>query len=1099
MSRATATVLFTDLVGSTELRGQIGEEAAEELRRTHDRLLVEAVEAHSGQVIKGLGDGIMATFAGAADAVAAAVGIQQAIDRRNRSGTGQAPLSVRIGLSAGDVTFEDGDVHGTPVIEASRLCAAASGGEIMLSEVVRLLAGLADDGVTDRGFLELKGLSKPVSAWVVPWEPTAASLIPMPALLTDVGRIFVGRDAELDRLGQLWKEAAAGERRVALLAGEPGVGKTRLAAELAASAHEEGALVLVGRCDEDLGVPYQPFVEALRHFVDHAPADDLPDRLGRYGGELVRLVPELTERVPGLSPPLSSDPETERYRLFDAVAAWLSAMSTGHPALVVLDDLQWAAKPTLLLLRHVTRSPELRGLFILGTYRDTDIGHGHPLAEVLADMRRQGGVDRLSLRGLDPSGVTAYMEEAAGHTLDDADLDVARAVYEETEGNPFFVREVFRHLAESGVIARQGGRWTTRLPLDELGIPESVRDVVGRRLSRLSDDANQVLRIAAVVGAEFDLSVVQIVAGADENAVLASMEEASLAHLVIEATNLVNRYRFAHALVRDTLYGELSTSRRVSLHRHVAQAIETLHAGRLDDHLPALAHHWGRASAPAGDTAKAVEYATRAGDRALAQLAHDEAAAYYRQALEVRQAAGFGADGQACELMISLGEAQRRAGDPAHRQTLLDAARLAQSRGDTEALARAALANSRQAVMTSFALVDRERVAVLEAALQALGDDPGAVRARLLATLALELTFTGEPSRCRLLSDEALAEARGLGNDTTLAHVLAARSYTIAAPANVAERRANGEELEATARRIGDPMMHAWARFHRYRAHMELGALGEAQGDVEVLGCLADDLGDPTLRWCAAWVRAAYLAAVGSLNDAERHLALAAEMGATSGQPDAPIFEAALRVGLLAEQGRIDEVEGILASALEAYPRFFPLRAMAALVDAELGRLDDAKARFDALAASEFTDIPVNTVWMATITMLVLVASRLGDRPRSRILHELLVPYSELIAGTPALWFGSVSHYLALLDTILGRFNEAEAGFAEAEAIHVRIGAPIWLARTRLEWARMLLTRRQSGDNERARELLGPALATARELGLAKVERDTIALLQDGT
>jgi tetratricopeptide (TPR) repeat protein len=449
--------------------------------------------------------------------------------------------------------------------------------------------------------------------------------------------------------------------------------------------------------------------------------------------------------------------------------------------------------------------------------------------------------------------------------------------------------------------------------------------------------------------------------------------------------------------------------------------------------------------------------------------------------------------------MISLGEAQRRAGDPAHRQTLLDAARLAQSRGDTEALARAALANSRQAVMTSVLLVDRERVAVLEAALQALGDDPGAVRARLLATLALELTFTGEPSRCRLLSDEALAEARGLGNDITLAHVLAARSYTIAAPANVAERRANGEELEATARRIGDPMMHAWARFHRYRAHMELGALGEAQGDVEVLGCLADDLGDPTLRWCAAWVRAAYLAAVGSLNDAERHLALAAEMGATSGQPDAPIFEAALRVGLLAEQGRIDEVEGILASALEAYPRFFPLRAMAALVDAELGRLDDAKARFDALAASEFTDIPVNTVWMATITMLVLVASRLGDRPRSRILHELLVPYSELIAGTPALWFGSVSHYLALLDTILGRFNEAEAGFAEAEAIHVRIGAPIWLARTRLEWARMLLTRRQSGDNERARELLGPALATARELGLAKVERDTIALLQDGT
>jgi class 3 adenylate cyclase len=237
----TATVLFTDLVGSTELRARLGEEAADDLRRTHDRLLTEAVERHDGQVLKGLGDGIMATFAGASDAVAAAVAVQQAVNRLNHSAKVAVPLAVRVGLSAGDVAFEHDDVHGTPVVEASRLCAAAGGGEILAADVVRILAGsIVGHDFVSVGPLELKGLDHPVGAVRVGWEPAAVSTMPMPALLTGVGRIFVGRDAEFQRLQQLWKEAAARERRVALLTGEPGVGKTRLAAELALDAHDGG-------------------------------------------------------------------------------------------------------------------------------------------------------------------------------------------------------------------------------------------------------------------------------------------------------------------------------------------------------------------------------------------------------------------------------------------------------------------------------------------------------------------------------------------------------------------------------------------------------------------------------------------------------------------------------------------------------------------------------------------------------------------------------------------------------------------------------------------------------------------------------------------
>jgi class 3 adenylate cyclase/tetratricopeptide (TPR) repeat protein len=1095
MGRTTATILFTDLVGSTELRGRLGEEAADELRRRHDQALAQAVATREGRVVKGLGDGIMATFSGASDAVAAAVAIQRAIDRLNRSGKTPVPVSVRVGLSAGDVTFEDDDVHGTPVIEASRLCAAANGGEILASEGVRWLTRA--DGphrFTPTGSLELKGLADPVPAVRVEWEPAAVSSVPLPPLLIGGGQIFVGREAPLERLRQLWKETGAGARRVALLAGEPGVGKTRLAAELAAGVNEEGALVLAGRCDEDLGVPYQPFVEALRHFVDHTPPEHLRERLGRLAGELARLVPELTERLADLPPALRSDPETERYRLFDAVAAWLGASAADDPVLLVLDDLQWAAKPTLLLLRHVLRSSEPVRVLVVATYRDSDIGRGHPMSDFLADLRRQTGVERFPLSGLDTAAVAAFIEAAAGHRLEgEEEEELPRVVWRETEGNPFFVTEVLRHLAESHAVEERNGRWVLTAAVDELGIPQGVRDVVGRRLSHLPDSTNEVLSIASVVGLEFEPAVVGLVSALPEGELFVALESAVRARLVTEVTGA--RYRFGHALVRAALYEELSGPHRVVLHRKVAEALETVHGRNIDDHLPALAYHWERASALTADTARAVDYAARAGDRALTQLAHDEAVAYYRHALELLELrADVADDGRRLDLLISLGDAQRRAGDAAHRQTLLDAARLAGERQDADALARAALANTRQGFMTHVGRVDDDRVAVLESAVDGFGG--GAVRARLLATLALELAFGGDSGRCRRLSDEALAEARRVGDPLTLAHVLAARPYSIALPATVAERGANADELEALASRIGDPVMHAWARFHRYRANMERGALSAAQPDVDALERLAGDLGQPVLRWCAAWVRAAHLGATGRLDEAERFARLAADIGATSGQPDVSIFTAGNEFGIRFEQARFPELHESLAKAVDVGPQNVGLKAMVALVDAEVGRLDEAKIRFELVAASDFADLPVNNVWFVTTTVLALVATRLGDRRRSEALHRLLRPYSDLIAGTPVAWLGSVSQYLGMLATTLGWFDEAGRSFAAAETTHQRIGAPIWLARTRVEWARMLLTRRQPGDTRRASELLHQAVSTARELGVVKVERDAVALLQ---
>ena len=1085
-ARSTAIVLFTDLVGSTELRSRLGEEAAEVVRRRHDGLVAGAIEANRGRLVKNLGDGFMATFTGASDAIAAAAGIQQALDRHNRSGAGAAPLELRIGISAGDVTFEEADCFGTPVIEAARLCATAAGGQILVSDIVRALAGSGGGhDLRPVGALELKGLPIPVSASEVIWESLPQSSVPLPDLLTDVGRIFVGREAPLEQLEQLWKEAAAGDRRVALLAGEPGVGKTRLAAELSARAHDGGGIVLAGRCDEDLGVPYQPFVEALRQFVDHTPPHDLRGRLGRYGGELSRLVPEVADAVAGLPVPLSSDPETERYRLFDAVAAWLAAAAAEEPLLLVLDDLQWAAKPTLLLMRHVVRSADAKRLLVLGTYRDTELGHDHPLVEVLADLRRQGGVRRIALAGLDSSGVAAFLEQAAGHALGDDDLALAAAIHEETEGNPFFVREVLRHLAETGAVEQREGRWATRRPVEELGIPEGVREVVGRRLSRLSSTANEMLRVAAVLGPAFEPSVLQMAGELDEPALLTALEEAIESRLISEVPGATTVHRFAHALVRDTLYHELSGARRLALHRRAAEAIESVHAARLDDHLPALAHHWARASAPAAETGKAVEYATRAGDRALAQLAHDEAATYYRSALELLDFVRVApTDARRIELAISLGQAQLRAGDPEFRETLLGAATLATQSGDTDALARAALANHR-GMHSSSRGVDTERVAVLEQALRALPDTDSTVRARLLATLTSELWVSPDPAY--RLADEALAMARRLGDPATLASVLVTRFPALPL---TADRGRDMAELATLADRIGDPALAFWAKAFGGMTRLTVGDVPGFTRDVEEAVQLAEELGQPILRWLSTVLQASTRRVVGRLDEAEQVARHAFEIGEAAGGPDARhIYEHSSLFWIRYDQGRLAELVQAFEPEMSAPSPSPQILANLGLASVELGRLDEARAVLDRLAADDFAIITGGISRILEFTQAAETCAAVADRPRAESLHRLLAPHRGLIAHRGSASNGAVDHHLALLETTLDCFNDADASFASASAIHERLGTPVWLARTRLEWARMLQRRGQTGDADHARNLLGQALATAREFGLASIER----------
>jgi class 3 adenylate cyclase len=1085
----TVTVLFTDLVGSTQIMNLLGESTFEELRQSHLGLLGQMIAAHGGVEVKSLGDGVMAVFPAASDAVAAAMAMQQAVERRSRHAP--ARLSMRVGLALGDATDYAGDWFGTPVVQAARLCAQCGGGQILVTDTVRVVAQARTNArFTPVGAVSLRGLDAEVIVWTLDWVQTAspaAVSLPDPFQGTEAFG-FVGRQHELAALEAIFERAAGGGRRVMLVGGEPGVGKSRLAAEFAREVHAKGASVLFGRCDEGLAMPYQPFVEALSHYVHHAPPADLSRGLGHLGGELTRLVPELTELVAGLPSPLRSDPETERYRLFEAMASWLGAASADEPLLVVLDDLHWATQPTLLLLRHVVQSTSPARLFVVGIYRHTELDPSHCLTDLLADLRRAPGVQRLTLGGLDEAEVMALLK-ATGHPLGDNAQELARTLRAHTEGNPFFVGELVRHAVESGTLDRADGSG-----LEHLGVPEGVHEVVLRRLGRLSEVANQVLVTAAVVGAEFDLPVVALITTFGEDTVAEALEEAIAAGLVKEVTGATLRCRFRHQLLRASLYSSLSTARRLHLHRRVGQAIETLYRSQLDDHLPALAHHFAHA-ATTGQAATAVDYTWRAGDRALAQLAHDQAAELYARALALFDDSELAGDTlRRCDMLIALGEAQRRAAHPDHRQTLLQAAAIAQQIGDVDRLAAAALANTR--TIGPAAEVDHERVAVLTAALEAISDHDSPVRARLLANLAGEL-FYGEWDRRVALSDQAVTMARQLGNHHTLAQVLVPVLRTLRHPSTLAHRLDLIAELGELAEQLNDAHVAFSTAWYGIGAALEAGDTALAHDRLADATRLADDLAQPALRWAMAIPDITLTVLAGRVHEGERMAHQALEAGTSAGYPDAQVFFAIQLVTIKTVQDRLGELEALVTQIVTQHHGLWAWQAVLALIHCQRGHLDDARLVFEKLAADDFASFPYDVQWLTGMALSAEVCAELGDAPRAAILAHFLAPYADqFVSSGPVSCFGSVARYLGRLAATMGRLDDADTHFATATAAHTRIGAPAWQARTQLDWATLLLTRQHHGDIHLAANLLGQAQATARQLALNAIERRAATLIQ---
>jgi tetratricopeptide (TPR) repeat protein len=712
----------------------------------------------------------------------------------------------------------------------------------------------------------------------------------------------------------------------------------------------------------------------------------------------------------------------------------------------------------------------------------------HPLIEMLADLRREPGIERHALGGLTAEHVEDLLVRETQLAADDAGRSLARAVHEETKGNPFFVAEILRHVADSRV------RQTTvgAVDLEQLGIPEGVREVVSRRLMRLSEDATQVLTVAAVGGPAVSLALLERVpdASPSPDALLDALDEAVRARVLSESDRLPGRYTFAHSLVRQAVYLDLTAARRGRLHRQVAHALEDLYSEELEDHLHELAHHYAQA-AP-GEEDKAIDYLVRAGNQAQAKLAYDQAMTHYRQALELLEAFHDPTHTRRrCEVTIALGEAQRRAGYRAFRETLLDGANAAKELRDPELQARAALANNR-GFFSSTGEVDADRVRCLEEALEAYDPAPSATRARLLAQLGEELIFGGDWDTRMRYSDEAVAMARDVGDPGTLAIVLTKRIATIWHVSTLEDRIASAVEATEIAQQLEDPLLIYYSAAYAGLGKLEGGQVEGADAHLERQHRLAASLRQPILRWYDLVTHAKRELVAGSVQEADRLAQKGFEAGQEAGQPDAFQLYAAQLLVIRMHQGRLGELADALGAAprLPGVSRTVPLLTQAYLANiyCELDREDEARAPYERLMARDLADLPYDFSWLPVIALAASACAALQDEPRAQALIPLIEPYRDRFVDMGSSWLGSAARYLGLLYACLGRFDQAEECFRGAIAAHTGFGIP-WLARTQLDYARVLRDRGLPADLARAAELVDDAVDRGRALGLDSIIR----------
>jgi class 3 adenylate cyclase/tetratricopeptide (TPR) repeat protein len=758
----TLTIMMTDVEGSTALRRIRGDRLADEILGLHGAIVRVQLGSCGGQERQFLGDGFLLSFPSPVAAIRCAVGIQSALAEHNASDA-QREVRVRIGIHVGQVSERDEQLYGQAVHVAARITAEAAGGQILVSDVVRQQAEL--EGAwrfVDSGLFWLKGFDE---RWRL-FEVSVGQAAPVqrPGIVAPRLTPLVGRDSEQADLRRAVDEALGGRGGLALVAGEAGVGKSRLVAEIGGEAEARGMRVLTGYCVEmDSAPPYLPYVEMIEQAIS-SPRSPLALReaLGDVAPEIARIAPALRRLFPDIPEPLELPPELARRYLWNSFREFLTRGAQTQPLLLVLEDLHWADDYTPLLTEYLAPLLPEMPVRIIGTYRDDEIDRSHPLLHVISQLGRRQLIDWISLRRLSFGDVQAMVEALVGQPPPE---ELVRVIDSETEGNPFFVEELYLHLAESGVLSDERGRIRPNLKVGEASVPESIRLVVGERLSRLSRPTRVALVAAAVSGRVFDPDFVGEVAGVDTDTLIDAFEEAEHARLIAPVKgdgNLV----FSHELIRQTLLADVSTLKRERLHLQAANAIERRYPDDLEEHAADLTHHLSRAGR-SGDRPRLVRYLTMAGERAADAAAFDDAVAHFEHALSLLER---GNRDTRAELLERLAMALRSVGrwDDA-LSTMNEALDLYQALGRADALGRLSWAMVSQLTWT---VRITEAVKAAQRALAALGDIASADRARLLSAMGWAVSLGGDHATAKGMFDQARSLADQVGDERALADVL---------------------------------------------------------------------------------------------------------------------------------------------------------------------------------------------------------------------------------------------------------------------------------------------------------------------------------------
>jgi tetratricopeptide (TPR) repeat protein len=900
---------------------------------------------------------------------------------------------------------------------------------------------------------------------------------------------FVGRERELGGLRFGREEMLAGQGHFFLIGGEPGIGKTRLADELGRAAAAAGATVLWGRCWAGDGVPiFWPWAQLLRGFaaVSDSPAEDgAVDWTDSLAPLLSGGWPTPADGSGQAGAAESADLERRRFRLFDATSAFLKATARRRPLVLMLDDIHAADQASLRLLQFVTADLHSVPLLVLATYRDGEVRADPALAELIGELSRQG--THIVLGGLSAAEVGLLAAESAGRAVP---AELSHALHAITDGNPFFVDEIVRLL-----VAEHRFDGAPERALVDLRIPAQIRDAVRLQLRPLSAAALRWLSVAAVIGREISIAALEAVyakaaiAGFDGavGTLHDALAEAVRLGELTPTSRLPMRYRFARALVRETLYDDLPAAQRHSLHSAVAEAFEVLHGANLEPHLAEIAHHYYLAT-PAGDLHKAIEYQVRAAEQAERQKSYESATLHYERAVQLCAAADAVDDLRRCNLLLALGHMQTRGTDiAAASATFMRAAELARRLAAGDALAAAALGVAAIGPGLPEGTPDPAKVRLLEDALRGLGEADSVLRVRLLGSLAVELYYAAPLSMRTAMADEALAMAKRLGDPATLAQALSDRHRALLGPGNLQERLQLAAELLTLARHVGDEDL--LLRAHALRIFDLFEAADAPALDRELGQCMrhAERLRQPRHLWLAIHLRAVRAQSRGALAEAERLAGEALAVGRRAKDSAVEALSTPLMLAVRVAQGRLAEI----VPDVRAYVARFADRPVAACclayVCAESGDFAAAQVELDRFAAGDFATLPFDDAWVTAMAYLAHVCVVLLERRHAPRLYELLLPYrqSMVSVGQPVMYCDApVEHFLGMLAVCMGSSDAAAAHFERSLEIAAGMDALPFMLRTQVEYAQMLEARSAAGDSERAVELLAQAQGLARQLSI---------------